>query len=119
MNVIIIEDNEEIARLQCRFLQAKGDNCLPVTARFADMLVVGLLWGDADAVVVDLNLGEDDNGAGLTGLDVLQWVAEHYPEVRRILSTAATITPEMRDCVHTVLRKPYTINDLHSAIHDV
>jgi ActR/RegA family two-component response regulator len=98
---------------ECR--HHRGDCATPITERFCDLLSNGLPPA-TEAVVVDLHLGDEGS---LTGLDLLHWVAEHYPDVRLILSTAASVTADMKESVHVVLRKPYTIDDLHRALHAV
>jgi CheY-like chemotaxis protein len=112
--VVIVEDHEDIARLQKRYLEEKGDQVTVITTGFAQVLTPSPMWAQADAAVVDYHLATGPTSGG----DVLVWLASNYPAIRRVASTAAGgMLSDLEDVAHVVLYKPYAAPTLYQAIH--
>lgn len=114
-DVLLVDDDANLLRGVCRAL--KGQPFQIMTARSAE---------EALAVVKSHPIGVivcDERMPGQSGTELLSWVAQHYPEVVRIVLTGHT-TPEttMRAInegrVFRFFSKPCDPTDLAIAIHE-
>jgi CheY-like chemotaxis protein len=113
-NVVIVEDHEDIARLQERYLEDRGDRVTLITSGFTQCLTPSDMWAEADVAVVDYHLASSETSGG----EVLQWLASNYPAIRRVASTAAGgVLSHLEEVAHVTLYKPYAASTLYEAIH--
>jgi CheY-like chemotaxis protein len=98
--VRVVEDHPDIATLLEETLPRFGIEVAVTTDNFADLLDHPA-WDDVDVAIVDYNLGE------LTGGEILTWLDQHRPEIRRILfSAVAGVGHELgAELAHATLRK--------------
>ncbi len=82
MKVMFLEDDERVARGLVRLVSAMGHEAVHV--RTVEEGVAQLKGAGFDVVVADLGLTQ-----GQTGLDLLKWVAQECPDVRRVLTSGA------------------------------
>lgn len=105
--VVIIDDNEDI--LEIVSLALRPDDVTTVTDP-RDVLDEAV-WEGIDAAIVDLMMPT------MHGRDVLQWLAEHAPHVRRIALTAApTLVDEALPYMDVLLIKPASIQAIRRAV---
>lgn len=113
MLVRVVEDHPDLAELLRLELIHAGFDVDVRTVGFATLLDVGE-WEDIDAAVFDLQLGDD-----VTGGDLVLFVAEHAPHVRRVILTATLevhLTPDVRAAAHVVLGKPTALGRIAEAL---
>ncbi len=101
MRVLIIEDARDTAvllELMLRHFAADFD----VTTRVERFGTVtqDVDWDRVDAVVVDKHLEFVD------GADILCWIEENHPRIRRVMLTADTSVDPAEVCAHKTLVKP-------------
>lgn len=82
MNVLLLEDDRHVATGLARVGKLMGC-CMTVTHAVGPARDA-LMSGDYDAVIVDLGLG-----GGESGFELVRWMREHMPTVRRILISGA------------------------------
>lgn len=114
MLVRVVEDHPDIAELLRLELTHAGFTVDLRSDRFVDLLDASV-WAGVDAGVFDLILGD----ATVDGGDLVLFVAEHAPHVRRIILTASPEThlaPGVRDAADVVMGKPTGIGKLAEAI---
>lgn len=81
--VLVVEDNPEIAWLARFHLTDAGHQVEVIGGEWRRLFDIAT-WIDVDVAVVDLSLGGD-----ITGADVLRWLAEYLPGIRRVVFTAS------------------------------
>jgi DNA-binding response OmpR family regulator len=112
--VRVVEDHPDIAELLRLELTHAGFDVDSWCSNFVALVDIDI-WTGVDAAVFDLMLGEGE----LTGGDLVLFVAEHAPHVRRVILTASSeahLTPAMREAAHVVMDKPTGIGKLSEAI---
>lgn len=110
MNVVVIEDNADIALWVTQALSFVGDfNVKCVTANF-DALIGNGQWDNIDAVLSDWHLGTFETER------LLEWLARNRPHVRRVVFTAFPIDQVRRDIVDCVVQKPASMDKLAQAL---
>lgn len=114
MHVRIIEDERMIAEMLQVLLVSHGHPTVVTCENFADVLTP-LPWVGIDAVLVDLMLGE-----ATTGVDVLAYLAEFQPKIRRIVLSALDSGGDLRQAAHRYtdmfLTKPLGIDTILTAL---
>lgn len=109
--VMVVEDNEDLARLLSEQLHTMGHTPVLWTSDF-DKLLCLPPWQMIDVALVDMMLGGSPSGE-----DVLYWLALNRPEVRRIVHTAVAFLAEaITPPPHAILRKPVTHRQIQEAI---
>jgi DNA-binding response OmpR family regulator len=114
MFVRIIEDHPDIGELLRLELSMAGFAVEWRSSHFGDLLNAER-WDGVQGAVFDLQLGDPD----VTGGDIVLFVAEHAPHIRRVILSAspeADLTPELRAAAHVVMDKPTGIGKLAEAL---
>ncbi len=110
MNLLVCEDDPTIARLLSYVLSFETDiQVMMVEDRF-DQVIDGTEWDYVDVILVDSHL------PGVEGADLLQWVRDAFPHIRRVMFTgdnSQTLTSSGADYV---IHKPGSLEDLISAV---
>jgi CheY-like chemotaxis protein len=86
--VLLVEDSPDVAWLASFHLRDAGCDVVTISDEWPRLFDAGT-WRDVDVAVVDLHLGGD-----VTGVDVLRWLAEHSPAIRRVVFTASITSSE-------------------------
>ena len=114
--ILIVEDNPQVRDITARRLQALGYR-IRETESGPDAIAVL----KTPAHGIDLVFSDVVMPGGITGYDVAEWVAEHAPAIRVLLTSGypdgaaeSAGRPKVR-----LLRKPYRLNDLAAALRDV
>jgi len=81
--VLVVEDNADISWLASFHLLDAGFAVRTIGSNWRQLFDLNT-WLEVDVAVVDLNLGND-----ITGADVLRWLAEYLPGIRRVVFTAS------------------------------
>lgn len=111
MIVRVVDDNEDIAQMIKLMLQREGIAVM-TTVIDESCLLHRCPWVDVDAALVDLTM------PGISGEEVLRYLHEHFPDIRRVVLTAAiaSVQESVYDLADCVLGKPATADDILSAI---
>jgi CheY-like chemotaxis protein len=106
--VTIVEDNEMIMRLVTQMLDEPG---VAVASRSANVEVLMDLtaWENVDVALVDLFL------PGKSGHQLLDWLAEEAPHVRRVAMSGSGASVEKANADVRLL-KPFMIEELLAAL---
>jgi len=116
MDILLVEDDKYIARAMAQLINDSGCHRLAVVASVA----AAQAWLEehpvTDAVVADACLG-----AGGCGTELLAWVGQRYPMVRRVLITGcAARLEEMRSSGpcdwDATLLKPFGVEELEAVL---
>lgn len=99
MNVLVVEDNVDIAMLLDVMLTGEGHSISRWTSNF-DTIIELAPWGSIDAVIVDQQLGDYD------GKEICAWLAREHPRIRRIFLTGSSLVTPEEASAHVVLIKP-------------
>ena len=107
--VLLVEDDERVARALARVLQADGYAI--AIAHDLDAALEQLGSGVFPVVVTDLDLGP---GAGDGGCRVLMASMQRQPQALRVLMTGRPreAIGRARELAHTVLQKPFSPREL-------
>ena len=110
MNLLLLEDDEPVARGFQRMMELLGHS-VSVTAEVAHARET-LEAGSFDLVFIDVGLA-----GGQTGLDLVRWMRSHRPSTRRVIMSGAVelrfaLLPE----VERYLRKPFGRLELEAAL---
>jgi len=114
MNILVIEDEDEVAGMLCRALEALGNAC--VHAHDAETANRILEQEPVDAVTLDLCM------PGQPGLAWLEDVAATRPRLARstLVITGRYLDSDLVErvarCGAGVLAKPFTLNGLAEAV---
>ena len=106
----VIEDTPEIAWLAKFHLEAEHHTVITTTGEF-ERVLRDEAWNDIDVAVVDLML------PGINGKEILRWLSEHRPDIRRIAMTASLPSAEeVIGLAHETLIKPFSSSELARAV---
>ena len=106
----VVEDTAELAFLTKYHLEQEGHEVVTTTAEF-ERLLRPEPWQDVDVAIVDLML------PGVRGEEILGWLCEHAPEIRRIAFTASVVhAADVMGLAHRTLIKPASKDDLFDAV---
>lgn len=113
---VVVDDQPEVSAALARELEALGVRAIRAQS---PLEAIEAIEDNAPAirfVLVDLALGRAD------GTDLLAWVADEHPGVRRVLMSGV-LEPKalsdalMRRKVHAILRKPWTRYQLSQTLY--
>ena len=113
MHVRLVDDSPEIALWLKQALELTDlDFDIITTTREFERLLTPAPWEDVDIAVVDIML------PGLSGKDILRYLANVHPAVRRIAITASVPSAdEVRaEGLADVVIKPFDINTLRHVL---
>lgn len=107
LNVLIVEDNAEIAELQALALRSHVDSVQLVTDLFARCFQPDT-WQGVTCAVLDLML------PGFEGEDVARYLRDDFPLIRRVICTAKPMHElvDLARLADGILQKPFLIDDL-------
>ena len=114
MNILVIEDEDDVARMLCQALESLGNSCLH--AGDATTATEILERQPVDAVTLDLGM------PGQPGLAWLEDVARTRPDLARstLVITGRYLDSELVErlarCGAGVLAKPFTLDSLAEAV---
>lgn len=102
MNVLLVEDDERLARAVERLAKLIGHHLVPVGDTAAARALLDA--GGVSVAIADLTLGGRESG-----FEFLRWVREKHPHVLRVLASGALAPDEFEvDPPHQVfLPKPF------------
>lgn len=115
MRILLVDDEPEVADLEAFVLQEAG-HMVKVVSKRPEFLVTHVaddIYKDIDVLIVDLMM------PGIFGGEILQYVAENYHHIRRIVCTAASPyadEPTVTAYADQVLLKPFLPIDLIAAV---
>jgi CheY-like chemotaxis protein len=108
-HILLVEDHAQLRKMIARSLAATGYRV--TTAEDGDKARELLLAG----TIADLLLSDIRMPGSMNGLQLAAWVREHRPAMAIILQTGFS---EIGTTEFTLLRKPYTPDELFAAIND-
>lgn len=110
MHVVIVEDDPQISTLYRDVLAVEGFEVAgPLHGPAA---LDDANWDLAEVAVVDLVMPDVD------GQDVLEYLADRWPDVRRVVATAREQVPaDARRFADVVLVKPFNADELLEAVN--
>ncbi|MEW5855520.1 MAG: response regulator [Myxococcota bacterium] len=110
MKVLVVEDEDMVARSMIRALKMHGHQAeRAVSVEEARRI---LQSGPFDALICDMLLGRGGNG-----LELISWAHSEFPALRCVLATAANTVGFVEDPpTLRLLRKPFNTQELHDAI---
>ena len=114
MNILVVEDEDDVARMLCRALEELGNTCMHATDAAAASRIIE--QQPVDAMTLDLCM------PGEPGLAWLEGVAESRPELARstLVITGRYLDSELVErlarCGSGVLAKPFTLESLSDAV---
>lgn len=109
MRVLIVEDHEDVARLLQVLLESEGIEVAGVV--LGSVACDPGCWEGVDAAVIDMHMPE------VGGADVIRWLAEHRPDIRRVVATALSEIPlDVRALADDVIQKPFDMDRLMEAL---
>lgn len=99
MRVLLTDDNPDLIRMLIAML---SDNVEVVPFHMArQALLWPETWENIDAALIDLMMPD------VSGLQVMKYLQENFPNIRRVVFTAIGIVPEeVEELADVVLRKP-------------
>lgn len=109
---VIDNDPDMILMLRTAF-DIRGIEVEFVGSQFEDLLD-DEAWEGVTHAIVDVLLGDV-----ITGVDVIEWLAQHQPQVCRIAFTAAPLShPELREVADDIISKtsPTAIADVFRSL---
>jgi CheY-like chemotaxis protein len=111
LQVMLVEDDEMITRMIGLMLGGEPDVVMTAGGSDVAALTDEVMWRDVDVAIVDLFLPR------ATGGELLRWLADNAPHVRRIAMSGAVpdLAADATDA-HVRLLKPFTIDDLVAAL---
>lgn len=111
MKVVVVEDNPAINELYQLWL--KDNYEVVIVGEHFEQVLVPDFWDGVDAAIIDLLLSST-----VTGVDVLDWLHENAPHVRKVVVSA--LVKVIEKVPHSVadarLVKPFHIDELHEAL---
>lgn len=112
MLVVIVEDDPGVGKYQAMALEQAG-----IDVRLPDPgpeLMHPSVWAGVDVAVVDVMMPKID------GREILRWLAQHCPNVRRVCVTALSRNHahELRALAHVVVLKPFRPSEFVAAVRD-
>lgn len=113
MRVRVCDDNADIAELLRLELTYAGFDVEVRSRGFFALLAPGA-WDGIAGAVLDVMLGEE-----VSGLHLLFHLANHEPQVRRVLLTASIVGEldrRIADVAHVVLEKPVPVTKVVEAL---
>lgn len=114
--VRIVDDSREMAEM-LRVLLEHEDLRVAVTCEDFPILLSPTLWEGVSVALVDLNLGFGQ----IHGVDVLGYLRENHPDIKRIVLTAASdkappVADTLGELADAVLSKPADLAHIVKAV---
>jgi DNA-binding NtrC family response regulator len=112
--ILVVEDDDQVRVLTESFLRDQGHRTVTASTPQQAMAVLGVTKG-ADVLFTDIGLAGDPHA----GLALAKQAMEHKPELKVLFTTGQAITDGMRAMMvegSAVLEKPYTVEQLQSAL---
>jgi signal transduction histidine kinase/DNA-binding response OmpR family regulator len=110
--VLVVEDNDKVRTIIGEYLQELGHRATLV--RTAEDALDALGAGGVDVLLTDVSL------PGMSGLDLVQQVAELHPAVQPIVSSGFGDRLTVRSLPNVrLLAKPYAIGDLERVLREI
>lgn len=106
--IVIVEDEEDIAYMEAEILGR--DRVTTITEGFNNLHTFD--WQHYDVAIIDLML------PGLHGTDILRYLQEEHPTIKRVVVSAAPVSI-MRDALtlaDVVLSKPFLPQQLRAVV---
>lgn len=100
MHVLLVEDAPELSLLFRLILEREKLQVTAISRDFENLTSRENFWEDIDVAVVDQFLD------GYNGRDLLAWIAEHHPRIRRIMLTGDYLVNAETANAEMVLLKP-------------
>lgn len=113
--IVIIEDNPDIAYMAQILLARRHSVLLLVSQEERENFQEAVAWDFTRCVVVDLMM------SGIRGEDILRWLKEHHPGIRRVVCTAVPaeqIPDAVFELAEAIVYKPFHIDELERAINN-
>jgi PAS domain S-box-containing protein len=114
--VLVVEDNAEVRELTLQRVEGLGYVALEAESGPAAVRIL------ESGEHVDLVLSDIVMAGGISGYQLAQWIGEHAPDVKVVLTTGYTAEEARHDPAtyggNPILRKPYKRADLAIALHD-
>lgn len=112
MKVRVVDDDRSIIQLMTIILdQLEGIEPV-ITGSDFERLFAPEPWEGIDGALVDMNLG-----SSVTGADILKYLYDNHPEIRRVAFTAMQLPPEdVGDLAHVLLTKPADAHQIAEAL---
>lgn len=112
MRVRVVDDDHSIIMLLDIILNRLEDIDAVITGSDFDRLLSPEAWEGIDGAVVDLHLKSPTTGA-----DILFYLLENHPEIRRVAFTAMQFPPEeLNVLAHAVVTKPADAHTIAEAL---
>lgn len=109
--VHVVEDTPEIALMAKFLLEAEDRHEVVTTTEEFERVLHAEAWEGIDVAIVDLML------PGVSGKEILLWLFEHRPEIRRVVMTASLPSAEeVMGLAQATLIKPFSLSDLTRAV---
>jgi DNA-binding NarL/FixJ family response regulator len=114
MKVVILEDHDLVAAGLQRVLRNLGHEGLHMR-RVLEAQAALQTHQEVDVVIADLGLG-----FGESGLEFLSWLRQHFPSVRRILTSALGRPDDFPDepPLQLFLQKPFGRSELAALLNE-
>jgi len=112
--VLLVEDNPEVRRLGKERLQRLGYQVVIAETGVEAVELLSRQGDDIDLVFSDVVMP-----GGVTGFELAAWVESHAPRIKVLLTSGfpgETMSKAMSDAGPAVLRKPYGIGELATAL---
>ena len=114
-NVLLVDDDPNILRALIRSF--RNEPFQMFTAHSAEEAIDILKRTRVDVVV------SDESMPGISGTEMLVWVAKHFPEIPRVIITGNPTFPGIQNAVNNAgvykyLTKPVQHHELATVIHD-
>ena len=110
MNVRVVDDDQSILMLLEVLFEADGIHPIITGSDFA-RLFDPACWEDIDGALVDGHLG-----GKITGFDILNYLKENHPHIKRVLFTAMDLhSNDVEGLADVLLTKPAKVQDVVEA----
>lgn len=112
MNILVVEDNNDFRELLCEMLRMLGHSVKDEAS--AEQALTAMNANKPDLVISDLTL------PGMSGIELAKQIHTRNPETRIILSSGYGLPAGAElDFKVGVLSKPYSLNQLMQALHQI
>lgn len=109
MRVVLVDDDADI-RIFAGV--ALGDRHDVESFPGVDAAIAGADWGHTDAAIIDVMM------PGRSGDELVNWLVDNHPHVRRIVCTAmgTDIQADRFHQAHDIVTKPFTLSTLGDSL---
>lgn len=118
MSTLLVVDDEPVVRiLVCRILRQAGYTCLEADSALAALALIQTDDQRLDGMVVDIRLPD------MSGLDLVRLVRSPRPGTPALFISGyaqpAVEDPQQQRLLHAFLAKPFTAEQLITAVHQL